>query len=236
MSLPRILVTPDYEDGPAPRYFLKRAYPDAVAAAGGLPLVVAYGVPVAALLAGADGLLVTGGAFDIPPEDYGEERAAACGPEKRERTRFETELLVGALAAGLPVLGVCGGMQLLNVVRGGTLFQDVTSELPGAGPHEQQSPRHEPAHGLAVEPGSRVAAAAAGASELAVNTTHHQAVRRPGAGLSITARAPDGVVEAIEDPSAPFVVGVQWHPELLAGHPWNARLYDAFVAAARGPR
>lgn len=228
-----VLVTPDYEEAAPARYFLKRAYTDAVAAAGGLPLVVAYGGDVGAYLALGRALVVTGGAFDIPPEDYGEAKQAHCGPEKRERTAFEKAVLEGALARGLPVLGVCGGMQLLNVVRGGTLFQDVTVEVPGALPHEQATPKEEPAHALTVEAGSHVARAAALApGPLGVNTTHHQAVKRVGANLVVTARAEDGVVEAIEDPTAPFVVGVQWHPELLRDR-WNLKLYEGLVEAAR---
>lgn len=227
---PTILLTPDAEDG---RYVLKAPYARAVADAGGLPLIAPYDAPVDALLAVAAGLVVTGGAFDIDPAAYGEARTEKCGPVKEERPRFERALLEAALARDLPVLGICGGMQLLAVVRGGTLHQDIAAEIPGAGPHEQRTPRHEPAHPIRVEPGSRLARAVGGA-RAAVNSTHHQAVKAQGRGLVVTARAEDGLIEAIEDPSARFCVGVQWHPELLGeSAPWNRSLFAQLVEAAR---
>ncbi|HEY0839373.1 MAG TPA: gamma-glutamyl-gamma-aminobutyrate hydrolase family protein [Vulgatibacter sp.] len=227
------MVTPDFDESHPPRYFLKRSYADAVLAAGGLPLVPAYGAPLAELLSWADAVVVTGGAFDIDPGAYGEERREDCGPAKDERTRFERALLEGALARRLPVLGVCGGMQLLNVVRGGSLHQDILAEVPGASDHEQKTPSHETAHPIEVVAGSRIAAAASVATlPLLVNSTHHQAVKRVGEGLVVTATAPDGVTEAIEDPAMPFVMGVQWHPEQLRDSPWNAAIYRQLVAAA----
>lgn len=236
MKPPVILVTPDFEEEPTPRYVLKRSYTDAVLEAGGIPLVIPYGTPIQALLPLADGLVVTGGAFDISPEVYGEERREACGPAKDERTRFEWSLLEAAFAKGLPILGICGGMQLLNVIRGGTLHQDIGSEIPGARDHEQKPPT-ETAHGLSVEAGSLMARLVGDEPSPRVNTTHHQAVYRLGRGLEATAWAEDGVIEAIEDPSAPFVLGVQWHPELLFGSaPWNRSIFTAFVEAARAPR
>jgi len=231
---PVILVTPDFEEQ---RYFLKRPYADAVIDAGGLPLVPPYGAHVEQLLAMAQGLVVTGGAFDIAPEAYGEERRDGCGPEKSERTRFEWALLGGALDRGLPVLGICGGMQLLNVVRGGTLVQDIAREVQGAGPHEQAMPRHEIAHPIRAADGSFLARALELGGPAAVNTTHHQAVKDVGRGLVATAWAEDGIVEAIEDPNARFCVGVQWHPELLAETaPWNRALFRELVASARAQR
>jgi putative glutamine amidotransferase len=132
----------------------------------------------------------------------------------------------------MPVLGVCGGMQLMNVVRGGTLHQDLAADL-GVATHEQPAPKDVPSHDVDVAPGSQLAALL-GAGRLAVNSTHHQAIRDPGAGVLVTARAPDGVVEAIELPDLAFALGVQWHPEAAAAHePRHAALYRGLVAAAR---
>lgn len=229
MSRPTILLSPDCEDR---RLFVDRAYPEAVLAGGGLPLVAPYGAPIDDLLDRAQGVVITGGAFDIPPSAYGEAERPGLGPRKEERTRFEWELLEGALERGLPLLGVCGGMQLLNVVLGGTLVQDIPTEVEGALAHEQKTPKDQPSHPIRIEEGSLLARAAGVAGEAEVNSTHHQAVARLGRGLVASAHAPDGVIEAIEQPGA-FVLGVQWHPErLLESVPWNGAIYAALVREA----
>ena len=187
------------------------------------------------LLGAVEGLVVTGGAFDVPPELYGEARRKECGPSKPERTAFERDLLEAALAARLPVLGVCGGMQLLNVVRGGTLYQDLVADA-GIGGHEQPAPKDVPSHAVAVVAGTQLAALVGGGT-LRVNSTHHQAVREPGAGVLVSGRAPDGVVEAIELPDLPFALGVQWHPEAVLRHePRHAAIFRALVRAAEETR
>jgi putative glutamine amidotransferase len=216
-----------------PRYELKQAYADAVLAAGGLPLVLPYledEQAIGQLLGLLDGLVVTGGAFDIGPEEYGETATAGLGPVKPARTRFERRILERALAQQRPVLGVCGGMQLLNVVCGGTLVQDLATEVPGALPHEQAHDPQEPAHEVTIAPGSLLQRVC-GSTSLPANTTHHQAVRRVGTGLTVSGRTADGVVEAIEATGGGFVLGVQWHPELLAD-PGNQAIYAALVRAA----
>lgn len=232
---PVVGLTPDLgESAPRPgrpalpRYELKTAYADAVLRAGGLPLVLPFadGEAAAELLARCDALVVTGGAFDIPPEAYGAAPHAKLGPVKPARTGFEQRLLRLALARDLPVLGVCGGMQLLAVELGGTLVQDIPSELPGALAHEQAGDPRGPAHAVRVVPGSLLARAA-GALELQVNSTHHQAVRTAGKGR-VSGVAPDGVVEGIEGEGR-FVLGVQWHPELMG----EEGVYRALVEAAR---
>jgi putative glutamine amidotransferase len=214
------------------RYEQPRAYADAVRDAGGLPLPVPCGDPslAAEYLALCDGLLVAGGDFDIPPERYGEVRRPGCGPSRPGRTAFEEAMATGALAAGMPVLGVCGGMQLLAVVRGGALHQHLPDDLGVS--HEQPPPKDVPSHAVAVEPGSLLARLV-GLQSLQVNSTHHQAVSRPGTGVTVTGRAPDGVVEAIELDGQPFALGVQWHPEALASRdPRQLAILRGLVQAA----
>jgi putative glutamine amidotransferase len=227
---PRIGLTLDVDEGRG-RYELPRTYVDAVLAAGGLPILLPHAAEAAGpYLALLDGLVVTGGAFDVPPDLYGEARRPECGPAKPERTTFEKDVLEAALAARLPVLGVCGGMQLLNVVRGGTLHQDLASA--GITGHEQPAPKDVPSHAVQVAAGTQLASLV-GAGELRVNSTHHQAVKDVGQGVLVSARAPDGVVEAIELPDLPFALGVQWHPEAVLRHePRHAALYRGLVAAA----
>jgi putative glutamine amidotransferase len=216
----------------APVYELKQAYADAVLGAGGLPIVLPYSEDEAAAaeaLALCDALVVTGGAFDVPPEAYGAAPHPRLGALKPSRTRFEQRVLRGALDAHKPVLGICGGMQLLAVELGGTLVQDIRDELPGAIDHEQKTDPRQPGHVAKVLEGTALARIV-GAAQIEVNSTHHQAVRDPGRSR-ISAVAPDGVVEAIELDGA-FAIGVQWHPELLEGDRHLA-LYRALVEAAR---
>jgi putative glutamine amidotransferase len=228
---PRVGLTLDVDRGGA-RYVLGTPYVEAVLAAGGLPVLLPYAPGAAgAYLAILDALVVTGGAFDVDPALYGEARRDVCGPLEPERTAFEEDLVLAALAARLPLLGVCGGMQLLNVVRGGTLHQDLRADVGLAG-HEQPAPKDVPSHDVVVAPDTRLAALV-GAGPLRVNSTHHQAVKAPGAGVRVSARAPDGVVEAIELPELPFALGVQWHPEASLRHePRHAALYRGLVLAA----
>jgi putative glutamine amidotransferase len=236
---PTIGITPDFAAADAqatpPRYELKVAYADAVLRAGGLPWVVPYSeepAVVDAYLEQMAGLVVTGGAFDIPPEAYGDAPRAGLGALKEGRTRFETALVKGALARQLPILGVCGGMQLLNVVLGGTLVQDIALEWPGATEHEQKHDRTQPQHPVEVKAGTLLAECV-GQGQLMVNSTHHQAVRALGAGVVASAAALDGIVEALEAPAHPFALGVQWHPELLIqSMPVHLGVYQLLVGRA----
>ena len=236
MSRPRIGLTLDVDDALV-RYELKRVYVDAVLAAGGLPILLPFGDEqvAGAYLALCDGLVISGGVADVPPELYGEARRPRCGPAKPVRTQSEWAFCEAALAARIPVLGVCGGMQLLNVVRGGTLFQDLSDDL-GLGCHEQPPPKDRPSHAIEVVPHTLLASLV-GDQQLHVNSTHHQAVRTPGTGVLVSARAADGVVEAIELPDVPFALGVQWYPESASAHDdRHAAIYRGLVAAARDQR
>ncbi len=242
---PNIGITPDFSEGrpeaqfPVPLYELKVAYADAVLKAGGLPLVLPYSddrAVIDAYLDRVSGILVTGGAFDIPPEAYGDAAREGMGPIKQGRTAFETLLMQAALARNLPVLGVCGGMQLLNVVMGGTLFQDIGREVTNAREHEQKHDRTQPHHPIDVKEGTQLAELL-GRGQVMVNSTHHQAVKTPGKNVVVSAVSPDGVVEAIESPSYGFAVGVQWHPELLLNTvPSHLGVYKAFIHKAREQR
>ena len=240
---PTIGITPDVSalspETPIPRYELKIPYADAILRAGGLPFVLPYSEEpsvVEGYLERISGLVVTGGAFDIPPEAYGDVARDGLGTLKPGRTAFETELLSGALKRNLPVLGICGGMQLLHVVLGGTLFQDIRLELAGAREHEQKHDRTQPQHPVDVKDGTLLAELI-GRGQLMVNSTHHQAARGTPENVLVSALSPDGVIEAIESRAHPFAVGVQWHPELLIHTvPAHLGIYRGFVAKARETR
>jgi putative glutamine amidotransferase len=242
---PSIAITPDVTtptpDAPFPKYELKAAYADAVFRAGGLPFVLPFtddrGL-IDQYLDRVSGLVITGGAFDIPPEMYGEQPKDGLGVLKPGRTNFELTVLRAALSRKLPVLGICGGMQLLNVAYGGTLIQDIGTEIANAKPHEQKHDRAQPQHPIDVIDASLLAECVGGKGQLMVNSTHHQAVKGVGAGLIASAHSPDGVVEAIEIQAKDhFVLGVQWHPELMVDTvPPNLGIYKAFVHRARDRR
>jgi putative glutamine amidotransferase len=214
-----------------PWYALRQNYCDVVAAAGGLPVALPHEPELAEhYLALIDGLIVTGGAFDVDPSLYGAGERHHTVTLKERRTQFEWAVTQGAIARDLPILGICGGQQLLNVVLGGTLIQHIPDAVPEALAHEQPNPRTEPGHEVAVLAGSLLHRVT-GASALPVNSAHHQAAERVGAGIVVSATAPDGVIEAIEDPRRRFCLGVQWHPEYGIS-PGDTALIAAFVRAA----
>ncbi|MCS6890358.1 MAG: gamma-glutamyl-gamma-aminobutyrate hydrolase family protein [Rhodovarius sp.] len=216
-----------------PWYALRQNYFEAVAEAGGLPIALPHEPTLARdYLALCDGILVTGGAFDVDPALYGAGTAHPTVRLKPGRTDFELAITRAALAADRPVLGICGGQQLLAVALGGTLHQHIPDAIPGALAHEQPHPRSEPGHEVLIQPGTLLARIV-GVARMAVNSAHHQAVDRPGPGVVVNATAPDGVIEGIEHPSYRFVLGVQWHPEYRVD-PQDFAILQAFVEAARG--
>ena len=182
-----------------------------------------------AMLDRIDALIVTGGAFDVDPALYGDAALHPTVSLKAARTAAELGLLHGALARDMPVLGICGGEQLLAVALGGTLIQHIPDSVAGALEHEQPNPRHQPGHAITLVPGTRLAKIV-GTATMHVNSAHHQAVATVGPGAAINAYAPDGVIEGIEDPHRRFVLGVQWHPEFLID-PGDRRILQAFLAA-----
>jgi len=215
-----------------PWYALRQNYFSAIAAAGGLPIALPHEPELAeAYLALIDGLVVTGGAFDVDPALFGASERHATVTTKDRRTAFELAICRAAHRSDLPSLGICGGEQLMNVALGGTLIQHIPDEVPDALQHEQPNPRNEPGHAVEVSGASRLARIVA-RPLMQVNSAHHQAVKAVAPGLAVNARAPDGVIEGIEDPARRFFIGVQWHPEFSID-PGDRLLFDALVAACR---
>ena len=216
-----------------PWYALRANYMDSLAQAGGLPLALPHHAELAeALLDRIDALVVTGGAFDIDPALYGDGATHETVVLKQGRTAAELALVRGALARDMPVLGICGGQQLLAVALGGRLIQHLPEEVPDGLQHEQPNPRHEAGHAIEIVPDTLLHRIV-GQATMQVNSAHHQAVREPGSAR-ISARAADGVIEAIEDPAYRYCLGVQWHPEYLID-PGDLRLFASLVEAARRP-
>ena len=219
-----------------PLLVLQERYARAIQDAGGVPLILPIGASGAALRRIADsvdGILVSGGNFDIHPRLYGEEPTEALGQLKEERTRFELELISLALERDLPLLGVCGGAQAINVVLGGSLYQDIARQIPAAAEHQQGALKDRGGHKIRIHDGTKLYQIV-GQERLEVNTTHHQAVKKPGKGLIVNATAEDGVIEGIESQDHSFVLGVQWHPECLTERDvLQKKIFAAFVAACK---
>jgi putative glutamine amidotransferase len=221
-----------------PEVHLKGAVVDALRAAGLEPVLLPphSGDPTTLVgwaLRACDGVVVTGGAFDIHPSHYGADVQQRLDRVDAGRTGLELALCRAALAQGVPLLGLCGGLQALAVAAGGTLVQDIRTTDPSSLQHEQDADPAVASHPVQLTEGHLLRAT--GTHTLLVNSTHHQAVLHPGA-LRITGRAPDGVVEVAEHPEHPFALGVQWHPELLGDTPAGAGVFRAFAAALGRPR
>lgn len=218
-----------------PGIYVPEAYMDALADAGALPVVLPFATvreDIARLAGQYDGYLLTGGA-DVNPRAYGEPVLTHCGELQPIRDAFELAIVPLLVALDKPLLAICRGVQALNVAMGGSLYQDIDALHPRTLrlQHSQQAAHEQATHALTIAPQSKLGELW-GNGEVWVNTFHHQAVNQAPLGFIPTAWAADGVIEAIEKPSARFLLGVQWHPELMArADAKSAALFSAFVAA-----
>jgi putative glutamine amidotransferase len=210
-------------------------YVDGVVGAGGIPMVLPPIVEMAEKVAGRiDGLLLSGGS-DLDPSYYGEEPVPELNPTVPKRDAFEMALVEHALERGVPVFGICRGLQVLNVALGGTLYQDLPSQLhPDLIAHRQQVPKWQWTHEVEVDGNSKVAGIME-TNDIRVNSYHHQAIKDLSGDLVAVAHSSDGVIEAAESPnlSERWLVGVQWHAEAMRDvGPENRNLFRAHVVAA----
>jgi putative glutamine amidotransferase len=215
-------------------------YEDAVRKAGGEPVRLSLkdSAGLQLLLPGLDAFVLPGSPADIEPAEYGAVNRGKSEPADMARERTDRAILSHAFAEKKPVLAICYGCQLLNVYLGGTLIQDLRAETGTATPHRKKDvlpqPPTDPIHGATFEPDSRLGDIA-GNTQARINSSHHQAIEKPGQNLRITAHATDGVIEGVEwTGDSNWVVGVQWHPERMTGDAFSERLFSDFVAAARG--
>jgi len=215
------------KQGERDRAFVYTTYVDSLRRAGAIPVLIPPQPENAAdVVDDLDGVLLAGG-DDFDPAAYGEPRHPTVEPMDPRRQENELSLARIARERGIPTLGICLGVQVMNVAAGGTLIQHIESDIDHT---SEPSDRHR--HEVAIDGGTRLARIV-GERELEVNSSHHQAIKEIGDGLRVTAHAPDGIVEGLEDPRHPFYVGVQWHPEDMSGEESASAIFGAFVEAAR---
>jgi len=230
---PVIGITCSY-DWPIRYYRLNRAYVEAIIRAGGLPIILPSINPVDEVLSMVDGILLSGG-VDLDPHLYGEKPIPKMGKIDPDRDKFELQLTKEAIKREIPILAICRGIQILNVAAGGTLYQDILSQVPNAIKHRWltseglEVPPDYPTHMVKVKIGSRIHRIF-GKEVLWVNSFHHQAVKDVGENFIATAWAEDGIIEAIEYTGDSFILGVQWHPELMINGEMM-KLFEEFVKA-----
>ena len=221
-------------EGEPPRHemALGLTYMRAVEMAGGIPVVIPPLGPdlIGPLLGRLDGICLSGGP-DIHPESYGQDPHKMLGPTEPDLDRFELNIAHWADVRGLPILAICRGMQALNISRGGTLIQHIPDRWLDV-EHRQKMPGQTASHRVDLDPDARLSGIF-GSNVIAVNSFHHQAVDRIGENLEPSGWAPDGAIEAVEDRSRPFLIGVQWHAELMVDQPDHLRVFESFTDAAQ---
>jgi putative glutamine amidotransferase len=233
MTKPIIGIASDVQhvEGKRDRAFAYLTYVEALRRSGAIPVVIPPQPENAdAIAESLDGIVLAGG-FDCDPELYGEEPHPSVEPMDRRRQDNDLALARVARDRGIPTLGICLGLQMMNVAAGGSLVQDIDSQMETDIQHDS-TPENRVRHDVVVEKGTKLASIL-GERELNVNSSHHQAINKVADDLKITAHAPDGIVEGLEDPRHPFYVGVQWHPEDMKGEDSASSIFGAFVEAAR---
>jgi putative glutamine amidotransferase len=235
MKKPVIGINLDHEESGEysdyPFYALRKNYFDAVSKAGGIAIGIPYDMNnLGYFIDTLDGILIPGGHFDIPTEYYSKEKQHSSVKLKPGRSEFEFSLIRGFLEQDKPILGICGGMQVIAVELGATLYQDIATEAPDALNHEVKD-RESSAHKIIIEEGSLLHKIVK-RKELGVNTSHHQAAKSEGKNLIASAKSEDGIIEAVESKRHKFCLGLQWHPEYLI-HKEELEIFKAFIDSCK---
>lgn len=218
---PVIAITLDYHIDEAgfqyasyPWYALRCDYANIITKLGGIPFFISYEHNlIQDVLSIVDGVMISGGDFDVPPKLYNQEVKSTKVKEGKLRSEYEYELVLATLKRNIPFLGICNGMQILNVALGGTLIQDIEEFIPDSISHKQPYPKNTPYHPISIQDNTKLLSIAEGQKEWMVTSTHHQALNNLGTDLIVSAMAPDGIIEAVESNAHKFVLGIEWHPE-----------------------
>jgi putative glutamine amidotransferase len=235
-----IIGMPAQMDPGGDRQYLSRQYSDSIAASGGVPSIIpllAAAESAEKLAEGLDGLLLTGNNSDLDPGLYQSARLSVCGPAEPLRDQTDFILLEAASRRKIPVLAICFGIQSLNVFLGGSLIQDISTAVNTPIRHSSTKSKDCPSHEISISPGSLLEEIG-GRRKVMVNSTHHQAIERPGWGLDIIAQATDGVIESVVGRNSDqWILGVQWHPEKSYGcDEFSRKIFECFLAQCRAVR
>ncbi|NLJ80871.1 MAG: gamma-glutamyl-gamma-aminobutyrate hydrolase family protein [Firmicutes bacterium] len=234
MNRPLIGLTCSRQESNPRSHYVSEAYIQAVLAGGGTPVLIPY-QPKQELfqaLGSLDGLILPGG-LDVDPNRYGEDPSPECGKVDPFCDELDLNAAGFALEKNLPILAICRGAQVLNIALGGSLVQDIPTQIRGSVQHEQKAPRWYASHDISLQTAS-ILGGIWGRNPTRVNSFHHQSIAKLGQGLRVVASASDGVVEAVESTRHRFVLGVQWHPEAMIDHyPAALEIFKHFIQAAK---
>ncbi len=237
---PVIGITVDWEDKPTYSsmhswYALRCNYTSVLTDFAAIPILIPYDfTSIERYIEMIDALIIPGGDYDLDPSVYGEEKLAVTREIKNNRANFEMKLIAAALTKNMPILAICAGEQLLAVMHGGTLLQDIKTAYPGALEHEQKKlgvHMSNTSHAIKIKKDTLLYNIVQN-EEMQVNSSHHQAVKTVGMEMIVSAIAEDGIVEAVEVPKYSFVLGLEWHPEYLASKE-DKLIIEAFISAAK---
>ena len=233
---PLIGLTLDLENNKSyskfPWYAIRQNYCTTISKMGGIPIPLVYDInSINTIIEKLDGFIITGGAFDINPSYFSEKRKFTNIITKDTRTDYEIKLCNNVLKNNLPLLGICGGQQLINIIYGGSLIQDIDKEINTNIRHEQPNPRNQTSHSVTIIKNTYLSDIIS-KNIIKVNSAHHQSVKDAGLGLKINALAKDGVIEGIEDPNLNFCMGLQWHPEFLIEES-DVQIYKEFISKSK---
>lgn len=236
MNCPIIGITLDLEEKKTyssfPWYAARKNYSDSIYQAGGVPVFIPHNESlVDSFIKLIDGIIITGGDFDVDPSLYGQKNTHKKVNLKRSRTNFEYKITEQAVKNDQPILGICGGEQLLNVIFGGTLYQHIPDEIDTKINHEQINPRDQASHDVFIKKNSKLQSIV-NTNKMFVNSAHHQSIKKTGKDLLVNAVSSDGVIEGIEHKKLSFCIGVQWHPEFLIDEN-DLNIFKALVKASK---
>ena len=216
-----------------PWYALRKDYSRVITEFGAVPIFISHDeIVMNDMLDLVDGLLITGGDADIHPEFYGQEIKYDEVEVNYSRSKFEIDITKKALKRNMPILGICNGLQILNIIYGGTLMQHIPKDYKTDIEHLQETNKDIPCHGFTVQSDTKLLQMTKGQTEFQINSTHHQAIDKIGLGLIVSGLSEDGIIDSVEDPERDYVMAFEWHPEYMQTPILDDVIFQEFINAS----